>query len=185
MFLAFIESPRFPDNIAYGSGGGPNFKTDIFESHSGIEQRSVIWDKSKSTYNVSQGIRDEDDVATLIAFFRTMRGRATGFRFKDWADYKLTDEQIGTGDGATTVFSITKVYSVGAGLQTYSRRIFKPVDDSSTFSVKVNDIVVSDTTYSVDYTTGKITFTGPGTPPNAATAVPSNATGLPEPGTSA
>lgn len=163
--MSFVETPRFPDNIAYGSGGGPEFKTFVFEGQSGVEQRHQAWSRHRARYDVSYGIRDTTDMDTVRAFFYNMAGKAVGFRFKDWADYTLTDENIGTGDGVTTTFNITKTYTTGA--ETYVRRIFKPI--STGFVVKVNGVTQTEgggNDYTIDYTTGIVTFNGGSIPPN-------------------
>ena len=36
--MSFSEV-RFPDDISYGSSGGPTFSTDIVENHSGYEPK--------------------------------------------------------------------------------------------------------------------------------------------------
>lgn len=153
---SFMETPRFPENISYGSGGGPTFNTKVFTSASGFEQRNVLWDEARAKYNVTQGIRSKEDMDTVLAFFYAVRGRATGFRFKDWADYTLASEQIGTGNSTAVEFQITKAYT--AGSTTYSRIIYKPV--SGTLVVTVNgNSKTEGTDYTVNYVTGKITFT--------------------------
>lgn len=162
--LSFLESPRFPDQISYGSSGGPSFRTFIFEGHSGIEQGSVAWDRARHRYNAQKGITDKADMDTVRAFFLNLRGRARGFRWKDWSDYELLNEQIGTGNGAATVFKITKTYTAGA--LSYVRRIFKPV---SGIQVRVNGVLQTEgalNNYTIDLTTGIITFTGSSIPPN-------------------
>lgn len=158
----FIETPRFPDDISYGSSGGPNFKTWVFEGHSGKEQRQIGWATSKARYDVSHAVKDKADMDTLRAWFYAMQGRAYGFRFKDWGDYELVDEQIGVGDTVETVYKIIKTYTTG--VNSYIRRIFKPIGTG--FVVKVNGVVQTLTThYTIDTTTGTITFV---TPPGAA-----------------
>ncbi len=37
--MSFTEI-RFPENISYGSTGGPEFSTDIVTTHNGCEQRN-------------------------------------------------------------------------------------------------------------------------------------------------
>ena len=49
----------------------------------------------------------------LIAFFRARKGRAFGFRFKDWNDYQALAETFGTGDETTRTFQPTRGYSSG------------------------------------------------------------------------
>ena len=152
---AFMETPRFPDNISFGSAGGPTFNTKVFTAASGFEQRNVLWSEARAKYNVTQGIRVKEDMDTVLAFFYTVRGKATGFRFKDWADYELVNEQIGTGTGALSVFNLTKTYA--AGSLNYVRRIYKPV--SGTVHVTVNGNPQTESTdYTIDYSTGVITF---------------------------
>ena len=61
---------------------------------------------------------------------------------------------IGTGDGATTAFQLVKRYASGS--QTWERTITKPVVGSVTVAI---DGVEQTTGWSVDTTTGLITFT--------------------------
>lgn len=168
MPASFIESPRFPDNISYGSSGGPGFRTTIFEGHSAEEQRGVNWDRSKARYNVSYDVRDIEDMAVVRRFFYALRGRAVGFRFKDHADYQLVQEVIGVGNGVNLVFKLTATYTVGT--ETYVRRIFKPVptsiDPDAPFIVRVDGNVINASNYTVDFTTGIITFDGGQAPGN-------------------
>lgn len=153
--LAFLESPRFPEQISYGSRGGPSFKTFIFEGHSGIETGAVGWDKARHRYNAQKGITDKEDMDVVRAFFLNLRGRARGFRWKDWSDYVLDNVLIGTGDGVNDTFLVTKTYSTGD--LSYVRRIFKPC---AGLEVRVNGTLMTlDTHYTLDLTTGIIVFT--------------------------
>lgn len=153
----FVESPRFPEDISEGSQGGPNFKTYIFEGSDGSEQATIAWAKARATYDVGYGIRDKEDMDVVRAFFYNMRGRAIGFRYKDWADYQLTDEVIGTGDGVENTFLVTKTYTAG---NPYVRRIMKLV--SGTAVVKVNGVTIpqgsGDLFVTVNNNTGTLTF---------------------------
>lgn len=151
--VTFIESPRFPDDIAEGSSGGPGWNTNVFESQDGTEVRNQVWEVVRHQYDVSYGIRDKSAMDAVRAFFFDVRGRAYGFRFKDWGDYQLDAEPIGTGDGTNLVFRIIKTYGAN---NPYVRRIFKPVD--GTIVVYVDGVVESEANYSVDTTTGTITF---------------------------
>jgi uncharacterized protein (TIGR02217 family) len=53
----------------------------------------------------------------LIAFFQARRGKAYGFRFKDWTDYKATGQLLGTGDDAQTQFQRVKHYPSGSVIE--------------------------------------------------------------------
>lgn len=156
----FIEE-RFDANISYGSKGGPGFNTSVYESASGHEQRNKNWQYARCRYDVSHGIRDAADMELILNFFYVMGGKATGFRYKDWSDYKLTNGQIGIGDGTKTEFQIIKVYAVGA--QSYTRALRKIVTPDAgppaiIFQVRVNDVLVDPADYTINYNTGIIVF---------------------------
>jgi hypothetical protein len=63
------------------------------------EQRNINWSSARGRWDVASGLKKQTQLDTLIAFFRARKGRAHGFRFKDWTDYKATGQAIGTGDG--------------------------------------------------------------------------------------
>lgn len=149
--MAFDEV-RFPETISYGSSGGPQFNTTVLELSSGYEQRNVNWVAARARYNVAHGIRSRADMDTLIAFFRARQGRARGFRFKDWSDYTITSQTIGTANGVLQQFQIIKDYTSGS--QTYTRTITKPVSGSLAFTVNGGAPGLN----TVNYNTGVITF---------------------------
>ena len=160
--MAFHEV-RFPDNISRGARGGPERRTQIVELASGVEERNASWANSRRRYDVAYGIRRADDLAAVVAFFEARNGRLHGFRFKDWADFKScppsqspgpTDQPIGTGNGAATLFQLTKRYTSGA--QSWTRAITKPV--AGTVTIALNGVPQA-SGWSVSTTTGLITFT--------------------------
>jgi uncharacterized protein (TIGR02217 family) len=164
--MAFHEI-RFPDSISRGAKGGPERRTRIVELASGDEERNASWANSRRRYDVSYGVRRADDLAAVVAFFEARNGRLHAFRFKDWSDYKSclpsatpapTDQIIGTGNGSTTTFALTKTYASGA--QSWARAIIKPV--AGTVTVSLNG-VAQGSGWSVNTTTGIVTFTVPPT----------------------
>lgn len=85
---------RFPDAVARGATGGPEFSTDIIAVASGFEQRNVNWSAARARYDISTGIRTREQMAEVIAFFRARKGRAYGFRFRDWNDFDATGQPL-------------------------------------------------------------------------------------------
>ena len=155
--ISFIEQ-RFSDDISYGSKGGPKFKTEVFMASSGAEQRNQSWELSRAEYDVSHGIRDKEDMDEVRKLFYAVRGRAIGFRFKDWSDFEMITETIATGDGTKTEFQIVKAYTM-AGADDYVRMI-KKIVASTVAAVTVGGSAVTEgTDFAVDYDTGIITFT--------------------------
>lgn len=153
--VAFFETPRFPDTVSEGAAGGPTFSTDVFEGSTGLEQRWSKWAQARHEYDAGLGIRTNTDMSAVLVMFGLARGKKTGFRYKDWNDYKITDGNTGTGDGSTTVFDIVKKYTTGS--YTYTRRILKIV--SGTVSVRVNSVLKTEgVDYTINYNRGEITF---------------------------
>lgn len=149
--MAFDEV-RFPEAISYGSSGGPGFSTTVLQLSSGFEQRNVNWAATRARFNVSHGIKSRADMDALITFFRARQGRARGFRFKDWSDYTITNQTIGTANGVLQQFQIIKTYTSGS--QTYTRTITKPVSGTLAFTVNGG----APGAHTVNYNTGVITF---------------------------
>ena len=171
--MAFHEV-RFPDNISRGARGGPERRTQIVEMASGDEERNGSWADSRRRYDASYGIRKTDDLAAVTAFFEARRGRLYGFRWKDWADHKsgmpsagtgVTDQPIGSGNGAATAFQLVKLYTSGA--QSWTRTITKPV--AGTVAVALNG-ATQITGWTVNTTTGVVTFAAAPAPGVAITA---------------
>lgn len=161
--MAFSESPRFPDDISYGSRGGPTYFTEIVKGMTGKEKRWQHRQYPLHEYNIIYGVKDETDVYYLSRFFHAHRARLVGFRFWDRRDYKSTDDMsqavsdtdqtIGTGDTTEVDFQLIKTYTVGS--QSLVRNITKPV--SGTVVISLDD-VSQPTGWTVDTTTGIVTF---------------------------
>lgn len=151
--MSFVDV-RFPDDIAYGSGGGPEYATDIVVTEAGYEKRNSNWVNARARYNVAHGVKTKAQLDELIAFFRARKGRAHSFRFKDWADYTATGQQIGVGNGSQTAFQLVKNYTSGG--VTELRAITKPV--SGTVKIYKNAVLQS-SGVSTNLTTGVVTFT--------------------------
>ena len=151
--IPFVEV-QFPPEISYGSKGGPVFSTDIITTFSGHEQRNINWQEALARYDVGSGIKTEKEWQQLIAFFRARRGRAIGFRYKDWSDYRAVNQLIGTGDDQVYEFQLVKIYNSGSYI--YRRAINKPVNNSSCKIYK--DGVLQEEEYSIDFTTGIVSF---------------------------
>lgn len=150
--MAFVET-RFPTDIAFGSAGGPEYSTDIVITQGGYEQRNVNWSQARARYNVAHGVKTQAQLDALIAFFRARKGRADGFRFKDWTDFQAAGQNIGTGNGSATVFQLKKLYTNGSVTET--RLITKPV--AGTIAV-YKDGVLQSGTYTANTANGQITF---------------------------
>lgn len=151
--MAFDEV-RLPQCIERGAQGGPRFKTTVMTLSSGFEKRNQDWSETRGEWDISYGIKEREDLDDLIAFFYARRGRARGFRFKDWSDFTLNKQTIGLGDGVVDEYQLFKRYTSGS--IDYDRALTKIV--TGTLLVYVNDVLQPGGNYTIDYNTGIITF---------------------------
>lgn len=154
--MAFYET-QFPPDISYGAQGGPGFMTDVVEKDSGFESRTQIWSISRSNWNVAHGVKTQDEYNNLLRFFRLMKGKTHGFRFKDWADYSATSSEgllgaTGRGTGYPS-YQLYKNYALAVGSE--QRLIAKPV--SGTLTAYRNGSVVSAGVSSGNWTLSTVT----------------------------
>ena len=167
---------RFPADLSFGSTGGPERRTEVVTLTNGFEERNTPWSQSRHRYDAGVGMRSLDDIATLIAFFEARHGQLYGFRWKDWSDFKscapsevpgFADQEIGTGDGETTSFALTKTYR--SGEFTYTRDIAKPVESTVLVGISGEEQVLG-IHYQVDLPQGLVIFSEAPDPGQTVTA---------------
>lgn len=174
MIAPFAEV-SFPARLAFGSTGGVERRTEVVTLASGFERRATPWAQGRRRWLVGGGVRKLADATELLAFFEARRGRLQGFRYRDFADFSsaapgadpaATDQPVGVGDGATTVFALAKLY--GDGADAALRPIAKPV--AGTVRVAVSGVELPGTGFAVDTTTGRVTLAVAPTPGASVTA---------------
>lgn len=160
---------RFPTRVSYGAIGGPRFSTTVQILNSGFEQRNINWAQARREYTVDISPSRGAEWTAVLDFFHARRGRAYGFRLKDFSDFLMAEQSIGTGDGATTEFQIFKRYIDDDALAPpYDRDLKKIVADTVEVSVGGTPLASG---WSVDETTGLLTFeTAPATDADIAVA---------------
>lgn len=150
---------RFPTDIARGARGGPERRTEIATLGSGFEERNAVWAHSRRRWDAGLGVRTLAQLSAVVAFFEERRGRLVGFRFRDPLDHASaapgaavtpTDQQLGSGDGETRRFTLSKTY--GGAFDPYRRPIRKPV--AGTVRVAVGG--VETTAFALDLADGSV-----------------------------
>jgi uncharacterized protein (TIGR02217 family) len=166
---------EFPRGIGFHIVGGPTFLTTVNQALSGMEQRNQNWQSARAKWTISLTTPPLDQysgtqqsfIDTVSAFFLNMAGKANSFRFFDPVDNTITNQIIGVGNGVLTTFQVVKSYTLGAN--TYVRNIVKPIT-SSVINYEglylTNTFSFRDTSgplygWSLDYTTGLVTFPSP------------------------
>lgn len=132
----------FPLPLSMRASIRPEFSTRIVALRSGLEYRSSLWADARLHYDVGPALADEASVRALVSFFRARHGAAQSFRFRDPLDHSSNDmvgapgaldQPVGTGDGVTSDFALTKSYGDDDDAQ--SRRIIRPVASSVAIAV--------------------------------------------------
>ena len=148
----FLEY-QFPTNIAYYSSENPDWLIDIRTGEGLYENRILQEENSRTVYSVA---KINTDISEIKGLFMACRGRVIPFRFRDWLDYKAVLADLGPTISDGTEFQLKKNYFSGDNY--YSKDIKKPV--SGTVEIFVDGILQT-SGYSVDYTTGIVTFDSP------------------------
>lgn len=161
----------FPVAVSFGSGGGPERRTQVVSLAGGHEERNALWAHSRRRWDAGLGLKSLDDVHALLAFFEARLGRLYAFRWRDWADHKScapsaqpgpSDCRIGTGDGANATFQLSKTYA--SGPSAYQRPITKPTPGTVRVAVAGKELPPS--AVAVDPLSGTVILAAP--PPAGA-----------------
>lgn len=169
--MAAFHEIRFNIDIAYGSTGGPTYKTFILELPSGDESRQGFWSKGRKKWTVSKELLNRVDINALDAFYRARKGRLYGFRWRDWNNYRIpvnTPASLPLLTNTTAQLQFVYPDSINAETQI----VRKPVlvaDVNNTVGARwyAPDIIVyrgtsstvyASSNYTIDRTTGVITF---------------------------
>jgi uncharacterized protein (TIGR02217 family) len=133
-----FENVSFPIALGREVAVEPAFRTAIVTTANGVEQRNAEWADARLSFDAGPGVRGEEDLHALLAFFRARRGAAVGFRLRDPFDHSSNgmtgtpgadDEFLGAGDGMRTTFPLIKDYDG------QMRLITRPVPGSVLVSV--------------------------------------------------
>ena len=176
----FVDT-RFPLDLSTGATASLEFQTMITRVDNGFETRNPRWNTPLRSYTLRTA-RSLQDLATLRQFYTVMRGRQRSFRFVDFSEYTssewnsvdltpdattFSDQVIGTGDGVTVAFQLSKTYTIAGN--DIVRDITKPVTGS--VKVGVNGVeLFSPAGFTVDTATGIVTLASPAGSSQAVTA---------------
>ena len=152
--MSFIDQ-SLPVEVEIGATRLDEEDVEIVDTDGGFEFRNVRGSQSLLTFDLAYPTteRNAANYLAVRAMFKAARQSLHTFRFRDWSEYQLTNEA--TAQITTTTFQVSKNYTSGS--QTHVRKITRPV---SPLVVKVSGVVVG-SGYTVDYTTGIITFSSP------------------------
>lgn len=165
MPMGYFDNVNFPIAIGREASVQTEFSTAVVESASGHEQRMIDWSNARMRFDAGPGVRSEEDVTALIAFFRARQGRAKVFRFRDPFDGSSSsdgspvtpfDQPLGTGTGLATRFGLAKYYGGEGAVHTDAQR--RPVTRPVPGTIRVGVDGVEMTSGWVDFGMGVVMF---------------------------
>ena len=148
-----LEDLIFPESISIKSTYTIEYKTTIHKAKSGRELRIANVDYPLLSYNIINDLKSKKEIETLINFFKLTKGKAIGFKFKDWIDYNTSNQVIATADGEIKDFQLIKTYLLDDYIQI--RKITKPI--KNTVKVYINN-VDSTSSANINYENGIVSF---------------------------
>lgn len=181
--MAHYDNVVLPLSLSFGTSTGPKTSTDVSFTDSGFRKANRRWSQHLRRFNLRYAVRSPQDIYTILKLYEAVDGPANTFLTRDWNDWNTTDGRMEKGgdanttatdqplqntvtegivaDGTTSTFQMVKDYTVGGA--THRRTIKKP--QSGTIKVAVDGIVFeeggSPDGFTVDYSTGIITFASP------------------------
>ena len=155
--MAFLEQ-RISDEASRGSRGGPMGTREKVYSKSRRLYQDFPTSRPLQVYDYNFGNKLQADFEALRAMFYVVFGTPyTGFRWKDWNDYKLTQSNSVLVFITGSTWQIYRRYSLASGVH-WDRIIQKPNADC--VIKRTRSTVVSTASATVDTTTGIATISG-------------------------
>jgi len=152
--MPFLEA-RLSDSVTRGSRGGPTMpaRTKTYAA-SGRLQQNFTGSTRLHKYDYGQALRRKADFEEVLACYHVVMGAPyTGFRHKDWGDYRLLATNSAVLSLGSGTWQIRRKYTFGG--VTVNRAIIKPNTDCRFYSAG-NVLLVA----TLDTTTGIGTVTG-------------------------
>lgn len=163
--MHFLETPRFPGCPSFGYTSEPMYRVTVVATTGGYERRNRHWTYPLHRFTMTVGPRLQAEIAELLEFWHAVGGRAYGFRFHDYVDFKSCqiqdtptsiDQPLVISPAASSgVYQMIKVYT--AGVLSQVREITKPV--AGTIMVADNGVLKTEgVDWTLDDTTGLVTI---------------------------
>lgn len=160
--MTVIET-RLSPQVEAGFSSIPGHMTRVVTMQNGQERRNAMWTMAKRRYTGRYAKFTRADRDSMLDVVMATVGQTYAFLFKDWSDFDVTGQSLGTAPSGTTAVQLVKTYTFGS--QTVTRTITRPVATSLT--VYADGVAKAG---AVDATTGLFTPTTAWTAGAALTA---------------
>lgn len=149
--MTVIET-RLSPQVEAGFSAVPGWNTRVVTLRPGTERRNANWTNAKRRYTARYAKFTRADRDEMLAVVMATLGQTYAFLFKDWSDFDVTAQSLGTAPSGSTAVQLVKTYTFGT--QTLTRTITRP--RSATLAVYEDGVAKAG---SVDATTGLFTPT--------------------------
>jgi uncharacterized protein (TIGR02217 family) len=164
--MAEFHEGRLPVNVRMGASYNDEFAVQIVTTSSGKEYRRLIHPFPVRSFNVNFTMMKDDLLQGVLELYSRVYGMYAGFRVKCEDDYSTknhVDAPTATDwvmpKLSTRVYQLVNGYGSGGtpiGIGLAYRNIYKPVANSTV--VAIDSLAVNSTNWTVDTTTGRVTF---------------------------
>lgn len=100
----------FPSCLEIFLNGKSSFSTSKVILSSGREVRSLDHEYGMGQYSLKDCFLSESEFVIFNNFFKARRGSRFAFLLRDFADFIVTKQHIGIGNGITKDFQLYKIY---------------------------------------------------------------------------
>jgi uncharacterized protein (TIGR02217 family) len=154
--MAFLDV-LFPTRISINAQARPLFLT----SKAWVGRRRVVNLQEPfplQQYQIDAPVRSAKDFEALRSFFYVVRGDRDGFRFKDWTDYLLTQQNSRLVRVSAGLFQVHRVYAVGASEML--RPLSRPVAGMRFWRTRASVVTEVTGSATLNTSTGRVTISG-------------------------
>lgn len=153
--MADLEAPRFPEEISVGSQFGPGYSTRLARNLGGKTAVNKNRDNALYEGDVLHGVRSQEQLNDLLAFFQHVGGRFLCWRFKHFGDFL-----VAFGEGYLVEITANTTW------QCWRRRTFGPALGNHKVQKLVSGTIAvqGGGSYTIDHNTGIITRTSGANP---------------------
>jgi uncharacterized protein (TIGR02217 family) len=107
--MIFTEE-RLNIGIVSGTTSTLTFKINSLQQGNGSEQRWLCCANGLQQWQLGDRSNLIGELIYINDFYNRMKRLGSGFRFRDWLDHEIQQENIGIGTGVITQFQLIKAY---------------------------------------------------------------------------
>jgi uncharacterized protein (TIGR02217 family) len=155
--------PTLP-GLAWSVIKAPTFQTRIQRAVSGHELRALDYPYPLWQFTlVFAFLRDNpeagfDELRSLMGFYLLCQGAYGTFLFQDPSDFQISGQYLGTGDSSTYIFQLQRTMGTSLPSGGFTEPIVAPKEIKAIY---FDGLIQNSSIYSVNQSTGLVSFTTP------------------------